>query len=68
MTFKLYGSQNWGIQTFNNYAGETPRHYIIPVGQYYTGDMLYLTFTNDHDVSNPTAESVFMNVKVYDLY
>ena len=64
--FKLHGTQGWGIQTFNDYAGESPKHYMIPVGQYYTGEMLYLTFVNDHDVGSPTAESVFKNIKVYE--
>ncbi len=57
--------QHWGVQTFNNYAGETSRHYIIPVGQYFTGNVSYMCFVNDYDVANPTAESVFANVKVY---
>ncbi len=65
--FKLHGKQSWGIYAFNNYAGESPRHYTIPVGQYYTGNMLYMCFTNDHDVVNPTAESVFKNIKIYEL-
>ncbi len=66
LLFKLHGTQNFGAVDFDNYAGETPKHYIIPVGQYYTGDMLYLFSVNDHDVANPTAESVFKNVKVYE--
>ena len=64
--FKLHGSQSWGILDFDNYAGQTPKHYVIPVGQYFTGDVLYMTFANDHDVSSPAAESVFTNVKVYE--
>lgn len=51
-TFQLYGSENWGINQFRTYAsraGEWVR-YQIPVGQFYTGSMQYLTFTNDHDV------------------
>ncbi len=65
--FKLHGTQNWGIYGFNNYAGELPKHYIIPVGQYYTGDMMYMCFVNDHDVENPTAESVFMDIQLHEL-
>ena len=67
LVFQLYGTQKWGILDFDNYGGEIPQHYVIPVGQYYTGDVLYLTFANDHDIKNPTAESVFKNVKVYNL-
>ncbi|VAW49570.1 FIG00566442: hypothetical protein [hydrothermal vent metagenome] len=67
-TFKVYGTQNWGIATFDDYAGSQPnvKSYIIPVGQHFTGNMLYLTFTNDHDVASPTAESIFFNVKIYE--
>jgi len=67
-TFKLYGTQGWGILGYADYAEHAPgwRHYTIPVGEHYTGEMLYLTFTMDHDVSNPTAESLFRNVRVYE--
>ena len=65
--FQLHGTQIWGgaIQAFNNYAGETPKHYVIPVGTYYTGSMLYLTFAMDDD-ANTAGESVFSNVQVYE--
>ncbi len=66
MIFKVHGTQSAAIQAYDNYAGETPRHYIIPVGQYYTGNMLYMCFSNDHDVAIPDAESVFKNIKVYE--
>ena len=67
-TFKLYGTQGWGVGTYNNYMDTAPetKHYVIPVGQHFTGAFLYLIFVNDHDVSNPTAESVFSNIKVYE--
>ena len=64
--FKLHGTQSWGIQAFNNYDGEIPKHYAIPVGQYYAGDMLYICFANDHDVVNPVAESIIKNISVYE--
>lgn len=67
-TFQLYGHQSWGVGDFDNYQGGTSlaKHYVIPVGQYYTGSVQYLFFVNDHDVSNPTAQSLFSNVKVYE--
>ncbi len=64
-TFKVYGTQNWGNLDFDNY-GSGVKHYVIPVGQYYTGSMNYLFFIMDHDVSSPTGESRFSNVKVYE--
>ena len=66
-TFKLHGSQNWGIQNFDNYGRSNRgwKSYRIPVGQFYTGNFSHLTFTNDHDVRSPRAASFFRNVKVY---
>jgi|GEM_PF-500924 len=67
-TFQLYGTQDWGIDAFSSYAKSAGdwQTYSIPVGQFYTGDVSYLTFTNDHDISNPNAESQFRNLKVYE--
>ena len=41
-------------------------HYKIPVGRFFTGSFDYLVFVNDHDVSNPTGESWFSNVEIYE--
>ncbi|MBN1994708.1 MAG: PKD domain-containing protein, partial [Anaerolineae bacterium] len=67
-TFQLYGTQAWGQADFQDYASVAPgwKHYDIPVGQYYTGPQQYLFFVNDHDVSNPDAESLFFNVSIYE--
>ncbi|WP_299413446.1 calcium-binding protein [Acaryochloris sp. IP29b_bin.148] len=67
-TFKLYGTQKWGIDAFNTYtefAGGW-QTYSIPVGQFYTGEVSYLTFTNDQDISLPKAESLFKNLRIYE--
>ncbi|NIM96034.1 MAG: hypothetical protein GTO18_20225 [Anaerolineales bacterium] len=68
LTFQLYGTQGWGLEEFHDYADTAPdwKHYEIPVGDFYTGDMVYLFFANDHDVTTPTAESYFSNIQVYD--
>ncbi len=68
-TFKLYGTQSYGKEMYNNYSAFAPewKHYIIPVGQYYTGPHMNLYFGNDHDdVTPPTAESYFSNVTIYE--
>jgi hypothetical protein len=67
-TFQLYGTQSWGIPDFNDYQSSAPnwKHYSIPVGQFYTGEMLYLTFTNDHDAALQDGESFFSNVRVFE--
>ncbi len=66
-TFQLYGTQNWGINSFNDYiTGEGWKSYQISVGDFFTGQFNYLTLVNDHDVSNPTAISEFRNIQLYE--
>jgi hypothetical protein len=66
-TFRIYGTQDWGIGDFDGYtASSGKRHYVIPVGRYYTGQAANVFFVNDHDVNVPNAESVFSNVRVYE--
>lgn len=63
--FKVYGTENYGISDNNNYATATAgswRKYSIALGNYLRGNISYLTFINDHDVANPTAESFFTNI------
>jgi hypothetical protein len=68
-TFRLYGTQDWGIADFADYdqvsLGST-KHYTIPIGQFFTGSFQYLVFAMDHDVAAPTGNSVFSNVVVYE--
>ena len=63
--FQLHGTQHW--TRANQYFADDEitgglQHYRIPVGQYYTGQINYITFINDHDVKNPTATSQFGNI------
>src|SRR5690606_23356558 len=66
--FQVYGTDKWGITDFRNYADSVSqwKHYRIPVGQFYTGTFNHLFFGNDHDVSRPTGEGHFANIKVYE--
>jgi hypothetical protein len=65
--FQLFGTQTWGEQDFYNYIlNDGIKHYVIPVGQFYSGFMPYLFFANDHDVNNPNAESVFSNIQIHE--
>ena len=66
-SFRLYGTQNWGLSNFATYTGGGVSHFSIPVGQYYTGNFQHLFFINDHDVSNPTGNSLFSNIVVKDV-
>ncbi|MDH6097741.1 hypothetical protein NWP21_02555, partial [Anabaenopsis sp. FSS-46] len=66
-TFKLSGTQNWGLQNYNNYSiSEGWKAYQINVGNYFTGNFNYLTLVNDHDVLNPNADSQFRNIQLYE--
>ena len=66
-TFRLYGTQNWGIgnydtyNTLGNYASFT-----IPVGQFYTGTFNRLFFVADHDGGAGNGDSWFTNIQIYE--
>jgi len=66
--FKLYGTQTWGIDTFNDYASSAPgvKHYVIPAGQHFTGAMTHIVFANDDDDTPQDGVSVFSNIKIYE--
>ncbi len=62
--FKVHGTQNYGVTNYDNYAGGT-QTYVIPVGNFYTGNMDRLVFINDNDAGSGNT-SVFSNVRVYE--
>ena len=64
--FDLHGTQSIAVANhdFDDYAGPGPRHYEIPLGQFLTGPIAYLTFVNDHDVAVPDAQSLFSSVRL----
>ncbi len=66
-TFQFYGTQDWGISGAADYSDVAPgtKHFVIPVGQSYTGSMNYLFFVNDDDAAS-AAESFFSNVVVHE--
>ncbi|MEL6670813.1 MAG: T9SS type A sorting domain-containing protein, partial [Bacteroidota bacterium] len=65
-TFKVHGTQNWGITNYDNYSGSAWTTYTIPVGTFYTGSSTYLAFIADHDGGAQNGNSYFRNVKVYE--
>lgn len=66
-TFKLWGTQNWGLLHFNNYPGFSSwMTYTIPVGQYYTGAFNRLFFVADHDAAPGNGNSFFRNIRIYE--
>ena len=66
--FKLYGTESGGITDFADYAASAPewKHYVIPVGQFYTGAMNWLVFANDADAPPQKAISFFRNVVIHE--
>lgn len=62
--FKVYGTQNYGVVNYDNYASGTTT-YVIPVGDSYTGTMDRLVFINDNDAGSGN-NSTFSNVKIYE--
>ncbi len=66
-TFKLFGTQPWGILNYDNYNNlQNWTSYTIPVGQFYTGQMSYLFFVADHDYGNPTGNSYFRKIRIHE--
>lgn len=66
LTFKVHGTQNWGLTNYDNYSGSGWTTYTIPVGSFYTGAATYLAFIADHDGGAQNGNSYFRNVKVYE--
>jgi hypothetical protein len=65
--FQLYGTQTYGRQNYNDYTEEgVYKKYIIPVGQFYTGNASYMTFVMDDDAYPRDGNSLFRNIKVYE--
>lgn len=66
-SFKVHGTQAWGVRNFDDYDGSGSfKRYVIPVGQFYTGNFNKLFFVHDRDAAPVTSmESKFRNIKVY---
>ncbi len=63
-TFKVHGTQNWGITNYDNYVSGWTQ-YTIPVGNFYTGTFNRLCFVGDNDTGTGDNSS-FRNVQVYE--
>ena len=66
--FQLFGSQAWwGNQDYHDYSvGQGLRHYVIPIGQYFTGSFSRLVLANDDD-AGISADSLFSNIQIHVL-
>ncbi len=64
--FKVHGTQNWGIQDYDNYPSEgNYKTYVIPVGNSYTGNAMNLVLVNDNDNGRGNNSS-FKNIRIYE--
>lgn len=64
--FKIFGTQTFGIRQFTYSGSGDVEHFVIPIGQFYSGQVNNLFFVMDNDVANPQSESKFSFVKVYE--
>ena len=66
-TFKVHGTQNWGILNYDNYPNNGNwQTYTIPVGQFYTGQFDRLFFVSDKDGAPQNGNSYFRNIEIYE--
>ena len=65
--FQLFGTQDWGIQNFNDQylAGSGTQTYEIAIGQFYTGSFDRLVFAMDDD-AGVGGNSVFSNIEIFE--
>ncbi len=67
LLFQLSGTQQVGVSDFkDDVTGKGWKTYQIELGEYFTGDVSYLTFVNDHDGGKKNAHSLFRNIKIYE--
>ena len=67
--FQVDGKQNWGIKNLDKFiVGKSGDKdiYEIPVGEFFTGDFKYLTFSNDDDRTKPNSESIYSKIKIFE--
>jgi hypothetical protein len=69
-TFKLRGTQDWGIRDYASdavgSASEEWQTITIPVGEHFTGNFDRLVFLSDHDAGDSDGECMFRNVRLSD--
>ncbi|RNC81702.1 MAG: hypothetical protein ED559_07920 [Phycisphaera sp.] len=67
-TFRLHGTQDWGIDMSSDYEGNEGEWvtYQIRVGDHFQGDFDRMFFVNDHDGGSQDGESAFRGVRVYE--
>ena len=66
-TFRVFGTQNWGIGNYDNYSNVGfYTAYTIPVGNFYTGTFDRLFFVADHDGGAGNGDTYIRNIKIHE--
>ncbi len=65
-TFKVHGTQNWGILNYDTYSGSDWVTYTINVGNSYMGTFNKLFFVGDNDNGPAGDNSSFRNIAIYE--
>ena len=52
--FQNAGTQTFGLGDYRDYTGSDWKQYVIPVGQYFSGDFMYFIIANDADLGQQT--------------
>ncbi len=63
-TFRLAGSQNYGISDFSYTGNGAPQQFSIPVGQFITGQNLGFVIVNDDDAGAANNTVTISNVVI----
>jgi hypothetical protein len=63
-TFLLDGTQQWGNAAFKYTGNGEYQHFVLPIGEFYTGDMVNLFFVMDNDRNKPQSNSYFSNLQI----
>ncbi|GJM34732.1 MAG: hypothetical protein DHS20C18_37330 [Saprospiraceae bacterium] len=66
-TFKVHGSQNWGLTNYDTYEGNGQwQTFAIRIGQFYQGAFDRLFFVADHDSGAHNGNSYYRNIRIYE--
>ena len=64
--FTIFGTDDWGIDTYRYQSGSGKVTMLIPVGFYFQGSFDRLIFMNDNDRNKAGVDSRFSNVRLYE--
>ena len=64
--WQVYGTEVWGHQDYHNYSGTQWKSYSIPVGQNFTGQILFMVFAGDED-NHVGQNTLFRNPRLVEV-